>query len=409
MKKVKVIYAGWGENWVLGQLAQSSSQLLFEYSTEALKNKIEFSPLNLKLKPTAYSRFPLYQQHLPGLISDSLPDGWGLLLMDKVFRKQGLDLRQISPLDRLSFLNGRGIGALEYEPALNQELNKNDLSILKIASEVQKVINDKASDILPQLAQMGGSPQGARPKILVEYNQKTKNIASQQINGFESWLVKFPAQHEHFEACAIEALYMQLAKKAGLHTTVTEYFELGPKLSAFGIKRFDRDKKIKIMSHTLAGLLNADFQQPSSVDYITFLRTTWLLTHDEQQVLRAFRQCVFNVIFNNRDDHPKNFTYLMNKKYEWQLSPVYDLTFSYGPSGEHHMDICGEGLMPKRSDLINLSERVGLNLTKSKQIIDEVSHAASLFKTATKNWSIRKKTIEMIQLKIQKNLKNMLE
>lgn len=408
MKKVDVIYTGWEENWILGQLAQSGSKLFFEYSAEALKRGIEFSPLHLKLKPEAYSRFPSYQQQLPGLIYDSLPDGWGLLLMDKFFRKQGLNLQEISPLDRLSFLGNRAIGALEFKPAQEQLLNKHNLSILKIANEVQKIINDKASDILPLLAQMGGSPQGARPKVLIEYNEKTKNISSKQSPDFEPWLIKFPAQNEHYELCAIEALYMQLAKKAGLPATTTDYFELGPKLAAFGIKRFDRDKQIKIMSHTLAGMLHVDFRQASAVDYVTFLRTVRLLTRDEQQVLRAFRQCVFNVIFNNRDDHPKNITFLMNKKYQWQQSPVYDLTYSYGPGGEHHMDICGEGLMPKRSDLINLSEKAGLNLTKSNQVITEVSHVANQFKTYAKNWPIRKKTVDMIQLIIQKHLKNML-
>jgi len=415
MKKIDVIYNGWEESWVLGQLAESGPQLLFEYSADALQKKIEFSPVHLKLKSTAYSGFPTYQQNLPGLISDSLPDGWGLLLMDKLFKKQGLNLRDISPLDRLSYLSDRGIGALSFVPAKDQVFEKNDFTILKIASEVQKIINDKASEILPQLAQMGGSPQGARPKVLVQYNPKTKKITNDSLKNnlknadivliAEPWLIKFPSHNEHIEACAIEALYMSLAKKCGLNVNTYEYFDLGPKLSAFGIQRFDRQKNIKILTHTLAGVLHADFKTPSSVDYVTFLRTVRVLTNDEQQVMTAFRQCVFNVVFNNRDDHPKNFSFLLNKKNQWQLSPVYDLTFSHGPNGEHHMDICGEGRAPGLSDLIHLSEQVSLNKNKVKNIINEVSEVANQFKKMALKWPLRKKTIDQINKAIQINLK----
>ncbi len=224
----------------------------------------------------------------------------------------------------------------------------------------------------------------------------------------EQWLIKFPAQNEHIEVCAIEALYMSLAAKSGFNVSAFEHFELGSKLSAFGVRRFDRRKNFKILTHTLAGVLHADFRTASSVDYVTFLRTVKILTNSELQVMQAFRQCVFNVIFNNRDDHAKNFSFLLNKKNQWELSPVYDLTFSYGPGGEHHMDICGEGLNPKLNDLINLSEKLSLNKNKVKKIIDEVSEVARSFKKQASKWPIRKKTADEINSRIQLNLKNML-
>lgn len=279
---------------------------------------------------------------------------------------------------------------------------------------VRKRETEHATDILPFLTQMGGSPQGARPKVLVWYNQKTEKINNSVLlidgvlNGFESWLVKFPAQNDHIEVCAIEALYMQLAMKSGLNVNECKHFELGSKLSAFGIRRFDRNGNNRILAHTLAGLLHADFRTASAVDYATFLKTVRLLTSSEQQVLQAFRQCVFNIIFNNRDDHPKNFTFLLNQKNLWELSPVYDLTFSYGPGGEHHMDICGEGLAPGLNDLVQLSEQLSLNKNKVRKIIDEVAEVATTFKKQTQKWPIRKKTVDLISSKIQKNLKNIL-
>jgi len=106
VKKLFVYYNGWGEHWLLGTLADNGSDLLFEYSPEALKRGLELSPLRLKLREQAYGGFPAYLQRLPGLISDSLPDGWGLLVMDRLFRKNGLNIADLSPLDRLAFLGG---------------------------------------------------------------------------------------------------------------------------------------------------------------------------------------------------------------------------------------------------------------------------------------------------------------
>jgi serine/threonine-protein kinase HipA len=226
---------------------------------EALKQGLELSPLKLKLKSEAYGDIPTYQMRLPGLIADSLPDGWEILLMDKLFRKQGIKIEEVSPLDRLSFLGDRAIGALTFEPASDIDSKLKDLSLLKIGREVHEIVDNEACNALSELVMMGGSPQGARPKVLAHYQKKTKRISMLSMTSSNPWLFKFPSQQEHKEVCAIEALYAKLAKKAGLEIKETEYFDLDKELSAFGTKRFDRDNEIRIPTHTLAGVLNGFF------------------------------------------------------------------------------------------------------------------------------------------------------
>jgi serine/threonine-protein kinase HipA len=178
VKKVDVYYAGWGEYWRLGQLASQGVKVLFEYSAEALQNGLELSPLHLKLRTEAYRNFPDHQMNLPGLIADSLPDGWGLLLMDKVFRRMGIPIAEVSPLDRLSFLGSRTVGALCFEPASTPDSDLRKITILKLANETQKITRGEASTALLELAVLGGSPQGARPKVLVDYDPKEKTIST---------------------------------------------------------------------------------------------------------------------------------------------------------------------------------------------------------------------------------------
>jgi serine/threonine-protein kinase HipA len=143
------------------------------------------------------------------------------------------------------------------------------------------------------------------------------------------------------------------------------------------------------------------------VDYLSFLRLTRLMTKDEREVLRGYRQCVFNVVFNNRDDHPKNFSFLLDQKGHWKLSPAYDLTYSLGPGGEHQMDVCGEGRNPDASHLLKLAEKSGLSTKTGRDIIESVLSVAQDFKKEAKNLSIRSQTVKMIDQSILTHLKRL--
>lgn len=193
--------------------------------------------------------------------SDSLPDGWGWRLMDKLFRQAERMPATLSPLIRLAFMADRGMGALTYEPAEHTQLNAEDVKLLALVREAQALMNGQESKALKPLALLGGYPHGARPKLLVFYSAATQAISTQAMAGGMPWLVKFQAQNEHKEACAIEYLYARLATECELNMPPTAHFDLNKKLAGFGIERFDVEGGIRVPIHTLAGaLLRPGFQ-----------------------------------------------------------------------------------------------------------------------------------------------------
>jgi len=399
MKTLAVHYCGWGEDWLLGTLAEDSSKLLFEYSLEALRQQLELSPRHLKLRSAAYGDFPEYLQRLPGFVADALPDGWGLLLMDKLFRQ-----RQINrgPLERLAFIGDRAMGALRFAPADDQHLPIADMHLLTLAQESQQLLTGEVTAALLELVVTGGSPQGARPKALVHYDRTSGQVSTLPNSAGSPWLVKFQAQGEHKEVCAIEHLYAHMARLCGLDIPDTQYFDLSPKLAGFGIARFDREGELRVPTHSLAGLLHTDFRMPS-VDYTTYLRATRLLARDEREVQKAFARAVFNVIFHNRDDHAKNFAWCLGRDRRWRLAPAFDLTFCEGPRGEHQTDICGEGRKITRWHLLTLAQQGGVDKQFAQAVVDHITDQAGLFKTIAADFPIRKNTLQEIAKLIEVN------
>lgn len=392
MKKVQVRYEGWGENWLLGTLADDGQHLLFEYSAQALNEGLDLSPRHLPLQKQALGNFPRHLERLPGLFADSLPDGWGMLLMDKLFRKQGLQPEQCSPLDRLSFIGHRGLGALTYEPDTQGDVLPDTVDLFALANETALVLQGEDTQTLQKLAMLGGSPQGARPKVLVFYDPVTSRISTTPMSSGSGWLVKFQALGEHKEVCAVEAFYAQLASACGLDVPTTRVFDLSPQHAALGIERFDLAQGLRVPIHSLAGFLHADFRIPSAVDYTTFLRATRMITRDEREVQKAFERAVFNVLFHNRDDHAKNLAYRMDAQRHWKLAPCFDLTYSEGPGGEHQMDVCGEGLNITRSHLTKLAQQGGLDARWSAQRLDAMLEVVDQWSTLVGSFEIRRAT-----------------
>ena len=408
MKKIIVTYAGWGERWTLGTLADNGQTVLFEYSETALAQGLELSPRHLNLQAAAYDGFPASQLRLPGLIADALPDGWGLLLMDRLFRRHGRQAGEISPLDRLAFIGDRGMGALTFEPAEPWAMPGQDASLLKLASEAYRVhIDGEDEAVLLELARLGGSPHGARPKVLVYFCPGSQRVSTYPFEGGEPWLVKFQASGEHKEVCALERAYADLARACGLDMPQAHYFDLSPKLAGFGVARFDREAGMRVPVHTLAGLLHADFRVPGSLDYTTFLRATRYLTQDVREVNKAYERAVFNVLFHNRDDHGKNVSYRLGKDRRWRLAPCYDLTFSTGPGGEHQMDVCGEGRQVTRADLLKLASQADLSPGWAATVIDRMLDQASRFSELTSSFTIRKATFKAVRQTIDANAKRL--
>jgi len=386
----------------LGTLADDGQQLLFEYSPQALAEGLSLSPRYLPLQKQAIGHFPPHQWRLPGLFADSLPDGWGMLLMDKLFRKQGIRLEQFSPLDRLSFIGHRGMGALTYEPDTQGDVLADTVDLVALAQETVLVLQGADTETLQRLALLGGSPQGARPKVLVFYDPASARISTTPMHAGSGWLVKFQAMGEHKEVCAIEAFYAQLARACGLDVPDTHVFDLSAKQAALGIERFDLVQGQRVPIHSLAGFLHADFRIPSAVDYTTFLRATRMITRDEREVQKAFERAVFNVLFHNRDDHPKNLAFRMDAQRHWKLAPCFDLTYSQGPGGEHQMDVCGEGLNIQRSHLMQLAQNGGLDQRWALQRLDGMLDVVDQWRELVSGFDIRQRTAQAILQSVQK-------
>lgn len=395
MIKLSVRFVGWGQDWPLGTLADNGRDLLFEFSESALAKGIEFSPLRLRLRPGAYGGFPTHQDRLPGLLADALPDGWGRVVMDRLFRKAGRDPARLSPLDRLAFIGDRAIGAFVFEPPAEVDLAIADLQLLALAQEARSVIAGNDSAALRELALLGGSPQGARPKVLVQYDAPTNALSTDPRGAGVPWLIKFQAADEHKDACAVEELYARLARDCGVEVPSTRYFDLDAKLAAFGVQRFDRERGLRVPVHTLAGALDADIRTPS-IDYAEFLRAVRAITADEREVRKGFERATLNVLLNNRDDHARNLSFRMSPQMRWQLAPAYDLTYSTGLGGEHQMSVLGEGREPGRGHLLALARDAGLDSRWASAALDRMVEATGHLEQQAAELPIRRKTLRVV-------------
>lgn len=376
MKELSVVYRGFGASVLLGTLADDGRDALFQYSPQAIEQRLELSPLRLPLRQPAYPDTQGQYRDLhdvPGLVYDSLPDGWGYRLMHRRMKARGLNPQHLSTLDHLAYLGENTMGALVYVPPQAELESNQELNLMALAREIQAVLHDDGYEVLAELARAGGSPGGARPKAQVSFNPQTGALSTQatQVPGGEPWLVKFAGNDDAPDSCALEELYARLAHACHLGMTATHLFELPEGQQAFGTQRFDRRGTTRVHVHSLAGLLHANFQVPS-VSYEDFFRATRRLTLDQRELVKAVRLCVFNVLMNNRDDHAKNISFLREADGRWRLAPPYDLTHCPGYRGEHFMDVAGEGKAPTRAHVLAAAQKAGLAPTVAKRVIDEV-------------------------------------
>ena len=363
---VYVYYNGLGIKQLLGRLLLKNRRIFFEYDTAFIKTELELSPFKLPLKAGVIESNDRVFDGLFGMFNDSLPDGWGRLLLDRKLMKAGFNPGTLSPLDRLCFVGCRGMGALSYEPEnSNTALISLPNDLDEIDSEIQATL-DESDVYVDDLLILGGSSAGARPKVLLHIDN-------------DDWLIKFRSHLDPKDIGAIEYAYHLMAKEAGLIVPEAKLFPSRKGLGFFGVKRFDRKFDKPIHMHTISGLLHADHKEPS-LDYENIMKATLYLTKDIRQCEVQFRNAIFNVLSHNRDDHAKNFSFLMDVQGNWTVSPAYDLTFSSGPSGEHSTMIIGEGKNPTKEHLLKLASICNITKDKALEIINQVL-------TATEKWN----------------------
>ena len=343
----------------VGQIALTPDALCaFEYEPAYLASGVSISPFNLPLKSGVFvaKRIPFNGGF--GVFDDSLPDGWGNLILDRYLKSKGIDSTKLTLLQRLALAGSTGRGALEYRPDYSKSTTDEIINFDNLAAEAEKVLTtDYNGETLETLYKYGGSSGGARPKVFVKIEGK-------------EWLVKFKATMDPDNIGKIEYNYSLLAKKCGINMPETKLFEE----KYFGVERFDRSHSGKIHTVSAAGLLNANYREPS-LDYEALLKLCHILTRNVEEVYALFRLMAFNVAIKNRDDHAKNFSFqLINN--EWKLSPAYDLLPSAGFNGYHTTTVNGNG-EPTIKDMLVVGEKTGLNKHRANEIIQEINELVS--------------------------------
>lgn len=371
-----------GSRHKVGRLAADGRRILFEYDPAFLGSGLDISPFHLGLQPNVHTGNPAVFDGLFGVFNDSLPDGWGRLLLDRAVERQGVNRGQLTPLDRLAHVGLHGMGALTYEPDLSGGDDRAvTLDLARLAADAATVLAGEEGEVIETLLKLNGGSAGARPKVVAQVSADRSKIIHGPAalpDGYRHWMIKFPSVNDSRDAGPVEYAYALMARDAGLAMPATHLFRTRKKQRFFGIERFDRDGDRRIHMHSLSGLMRADHRLPA-IDYDGFLKVTLLLTKDVREVEKAFAIACFNVLAHNRDDHSKNVSFLMDDAGAWTLAPAYDLTFSFGPGGEQSMMVMGEGKAPGIAQLRALGTKHGLRETNA--IIDRV-------RVATVRWRI---------------------
>ena len=335
----------------VGRIALTHDSLCaFEYDAAYLTSGKSISPFYLPLRSEVFvaKRTPFNGGF--GVFDDSLPDGWGNLILDRYLKNKGIDPDKLTILQRLALVGSTGRGALEYKPDYSESSANEIINLDHLATETQKILTTAyTGDSLNTLYTYGGSPGGARPKVFVKIDGK-------------EWLIKFKATVDPDDIGRIEYEYSLLAQKYGIKMPETRLFEG----KYFGVERFDRIAGGKVHTISAAGLLNADYRIPS-LDYLDLLKLCHILTKNMEEVERLFRLMAFNVAIKNRDDHAKNFSFQLVDG-EWKLSPAYDLLPSSGFNGFHTTTVNNSGA-PTVNDMMTVAEKIGLTKQRASEII----------------------------------------
>lgn len=386
----------------VGELVSDSKNIYFKYYTEFIKTGIEISPIKLKLNTQLNRADPIPFEGLFGVFSDSLPDGWGRLLLDRSLTASGIDMSHLTPLDRLSYVGNKGMGALTYKPEVKDYKQfEFKLELDEIAQATNQIISGEASNLLDEIYNLGGSSGGARPKILVGYNAVTQHLISSENtlpSDYEHWLIKFPSSFDSLDIANVEYAYYKMALDAGIEMSASKLFKGQSGQVYFGTKRFDRMDNKRLHMHSAAGIMHDNFRL-SNMDYGHLMDCSFTLEKNVNAYEKILRLAAFNVFTHNRDDHSKNFAFLMDADGIWKVAPAYDLTFSSSSHGMHSTTIAGESKNPTRKHLMELGDY--FKVKNAGKIIDEVQDIVMNWKVYADRCEVREESKNRIEKVIQ--------
>lgn len=375
---------------------------IFQYSPDFLQSHVSVAPLMMPLREFPYE-FPENARSsfrgLPGMLADALPDAFGNALIDEWLASEGRPSGSMNPVERLCYTGTRGMGALEFQPAIRgAPSGESTIQVAKLVELAQRVLEQRAQlggafkgeddrKTVEDILRVGTSAGGARAKAILAWNPTTGEFRSGQLPadpGFGQWIMKFDGVSDRADHGLgvskgygkIEYAYHLMARDCGIEMTPCRLHDEGGR-SHFMTERFDRTTSgQKIHMQSLAAIAHFDYQQASWYSYeqaIQVIRRLKLPRADlEQQVLRA----IFNVVGRNQDDHVKNIAFLMNRSGEWRLSPAFDVSYARNSSGvwtnQHQMSINGKRMDIERSDLGSLAQAADIKKPRANDMIDRV-------------------------------------
>lgn len=400
----------WGRE--VGAVAWESERNIarFEYDPSFLRRGLQISPIHLPLQSGIFS-FPNLNRAtfhgLPGLLADALPDRFGNRIIEVWLARQGRSVADFSPVERLCYMGARGMGALEFKPALGPQARKAvPLEIAELTELASNILQHRTnwavnlkgaeSQALDTIIRVGTSAGGNRAKAVIAWNPQTQEIVSGQMaapEGFEHWILKFDGVND--EALGdplgfgrVEYAYSQMAQAAGISMMPCRLLEEGGR-AHFMTRRFDRGNRgEKIHMQSLCALSHYDFNAAGEYGYEQALAVIQQLNLGHPAMQEMFRRMAFNVVARNQDDHTRNIAFLMDKDGVWQLSPAFDVVWAYNPSGlwtnRHQMSVSGKRDDFTRADLLSVSGQFGIRGASDilDQVIDTVSQWTKFAKDA---------------------------
>ncbi len=419
----------WGTTVGYFHLEEGKKYVSFEYDKDFVRIGIEIAPLMMPLSNRVYE-FPELAgpafKGVPGLLADSLPDRFGNAVIDQWLASKGRTPESFNVVERLCYTGKRGMGALEYKPAMSLHGGKNDkidiAGLVNFASsvlEARENIHLSAQDDMTynQLLKLGTSAGGARAKAVIAYNEATGDIRSGQIDldkGYDFWLIKFDGvtkNGDHTledapEYTLIEYAYYKMALKAGIVMSECKLLEEGGR-KHFMTKRFDRVDDKKLHMQSLGAISHIDYNEPGLCSYEMAALTARRLGLPSRDIEQFYRRMIFNVLAVNQDDHVKNISYLMDRHGTWTLSPAYDVTFACDSGNKwlqaHQMTINGKKSNILIDDMISCGQNMDMKTFKCKKIIEEVRDAVKEWQTTAHSVGIGEKAISLIEKEIENN------
>ncbi len=395
----------WGERIGAVSIEEGASSAVFEYEPEFASGNLDVSPLAMPLSKGTRYRFPALAPEsfkgLPGLLADSLPDRYGNTLIDTWLARQGRTPDSFDSVQRLCYIGRRGMGALEYAPALGPRPTKSHrIDVGALAELAASVLSERAdlnvslqesesSGALEEILRVGSSAGGARAKALIALNPSTGEVRSGQLDvepGFEHWILKFDGVNDSSRDLgepdgygAIEWVYSRLAIEAGIEMTECRLLPENGRRH-FMTRRFDRlADGSKLHLQSLGAMAHLDYNQAGAHSYEEALLVMRRLGLSMGAIEEQFRRMAFNVVARNQDDHVKNIAFLMDRNGRWRLSPAFDLVYAFNPSGtwtsRHQMSINSKRDNFTVEDFREVGRTASMKRGRAEEILAEVQEA----------------------------------